>query len=77
VGLRDHLLVLLDLLSVCDVAIAASWRLTVPVVVQVEQLIAPLRYYSQCILEEGDDDQETADGRNIAVFRNSISHFVR
>ena len=41
--------------------------LTVPVIVQVEQLIAPLCYYSQCVLEESDDDQEAADGWEVSV----------
>lgn len=37
------------------------------VVLQVEQLVGPLGDDTESIFEEGDDDQETANGREIAV----------
>jgi hypothetical protein len=39
----------------------------VPVVAQVQQLVAPLRYYSESVLNEGDDNQKAANGGKIAV----------
>jgi hypothetical protein len=42
-------------------------HLTVTVVLQVEQLVGPLGDDTESIFEEGDDDQETANGREIAV----------
>lgn len=36
---------------------------TVPIVVEVCQLVVPLRDDPQCVLEEGDDDQESSNGR--------------
>jgi hypothetical protein len=38
-----------------------SWR-TVSVVVEIEQLVAPLCYYSEGVFEKCYDDEETADG---------------
>ena len=37
------------------------------VVVKVEQLVAPLCYYSDRILDEGDDNEESSDGREVAA----------
>jgi hypothetical protein len=39
----------------------------VAVVVQVEQLVAPLGDDAQRVFEEGDDDEEAADGGEVAV----------
>jgi hypothetical protein len=36
---------------------------TGPEVAQILQLIAPLCHYSESVFEEGDDDQESSDGR--------------
>lgn len=36
-----------------------------PVVVQVGELVTPLGDDAQGILEEGDDDEETANGRDV------------
>lgn len=45
----------------------ADWlALTVSVVVQVEELVAPLRHDAQRILEKGHDNQETTNCREIA-----------
>jgi hypothetical protein len=38
----------------------------VAVIVQIQQLVVPLRYYSDRILDEGYDDQEAADGGQVA-----------
>lgn len=38
-----------------------------PVIMQIHQLIAPLRENPQRILEEGDDDQEAADGGQVRL----------
>lgn len=43
--------------------------LTVPVVAQVEELVAPLRHDTESIFEEGNDDKKTANGRQVAVER--------
>ena len=42
---------------------------TMPIVAKVEELIVPLRGNSQAIFEEGDDDQESTNGRYISVLR--------
>lgn len=42
-------------------------RRTVSVVVQVGELVAPLGDDAQGILEESDDDEETANGRDVAA----------
>ena len=42
------------------------------VVVEIQQLVAPLRYYSERILDEGNDNEETTDGRKIAT-HDSVS----
>ena len=34
-----------------------------PVIVKIQKLVVPLSYYSYCIFEESDDDQESADER--------------
>lgn len=34
---------------------------------QVEQLVVPLCYYSEGVLDEGHDDEEAADGREVTV----------
>lgn len=39
---------------------------TVAVVVQVQQLVVPLCYYSDRVLNEGHNDQEAADGGQVA-----------
>lgn len=44
------------------------------VVVQVEQLVAPLRYYSQRIFEECNDDQEAAEGWEVSINCRSRQH---
>lgn len=46
------------------------WRwfaLTMSVVMEVDELIAPLRYYSQGILEKCHDDEKTADRWEVSV----------
>jgi hypothetical protein len=48
----------------------AEAHLTVAVVLQVKKLIGPLGDDTKSIFEEGDDDQETANGREIAVNRD-------
>lgn len=40
---------------------------TVAIVVKVENLVAPLCYYAQRILEERHDDEETADCGHVPV----------
>ncbi len=47
----------------------AGARLTVPVVAQVKELVAPLRHDAESILEEGNDDEESANGRQVTVER--------
>lgn len=47
------------------VGIAPGWILTVAVVVEVQQLVAPLGDDTERILEERDNDQETANGWEI------------
>lgn len=37
------------------------------VIVEIQQLVVPLGYYSERILDEGYDNQEAANGREIAV----------
>lgn len=44
-------------------------KLTVPEITQVQQLIAPLRKNPQTILNKSDNDQETANGRQITRIR--------
>lgn len=44
-------------------------RRNVTVVLQVEQLVGPLGDDTESIFEEGDDDQETANGREIGLDR--------
>jgi len=39
----------------------------VTVVVEVEKLVLPLCYYSEGILQEGDHDEEAANGGEIAT----------
>ena len=59
-----------DYISVQHAAIVLARMmllLTVPIIVQVKQLIAPLCYYPQCVLEESDNDQEASDGWEISV----------
>lgn len=36
------------------------------VITQVEKLVVPLGQYTQAVLEEGDDDQESADHRHVS-----------
>ena len=43
-------------------AAGGKW-LTMSVVVEIEKLVVPLRDYSYCVFEEGDDDQKSANGR--------------
>lgn len=38
-----------------------------PVVAQVEELVTPLRHDAQGILEEGNDDEESANGGKVSV----------
>lgn len=45
----------------------AQKRRTVSVVVQVGELVAPLGDDAQGILEESHDDEETANGRDVAI----------
>lgn len=47
-----------------------GWELTVTVVVEVEKLVAPLCYYAQSVLKEGNNNQETANCREIAINRD-------
>lgn len=42
--------------------------LTVAVVMQVDELVAPLCDDSQRVFEEGDDDEEASEGWQIAVY---------
>jgi hypothetical protein len=42
-------------------------RLTFPVIMQIQQLVAPLCQDSQGILEERDDDQESANGWQVST----------
>ena len=42
-------------------------ELTMPVVVEVEELVIPLRDNSQGVLDESADDQEASDGGNVSV----------
>lgn len=35
---------------------------------EIEQLVLPLCYYSEGVLEESDDDKEATNGRKKAVF---------
>ena len=42
-------------------------QLTMPVIMKVYQLIAPLRQNAQRILQESDDDQESADGGQVRL----------
>ena len=42
------------------------------IVMEVEELIVPLRDYSQGILEEGHDDEEAADGWQISVYMKAF-----
>jgi hypothetical protein len=39
----------------------------VSVVVEIEELVAPLRYYSQGIFEKCYNDEEAADGWEVSV----------
>lgn len=43
------------------------------VVMQISELIAPLGYYAQGIFEEGNDDQEAANGWKIAFLESIVS----
>lgn len=45
------------------------------IVVQVKQLVIPLCYYSDGVLNEGHDDQEAADGGQVAGGRAPVSAF--
>jgi hypothetical protein len=40
---------------------------TVSVVVQICELVTPLRYYAQCVLEESDNDQEAANCWKVSI----------
>ena len=51
------------------VSMAASRPRTVPVVVEIYQLVTPLRHYSQRVFDECDDDEEAADGGHISAQR--------
>jgi hypothetical protein len=42
-------------------------KLTMPIIMQIRQLIAPLRQNPQRILEESDDNQKAADGRQVRL----------
>ena len=56
-----------DVVSI-DVAWAWTWfALTVSVVMEVNELILPLRYYSQGIFEKCHDDEETTDCWEVSV----------
>jgi hypothetical protein len=46
---------------------------TVAVVVQVEELVVPLCYYSDDVLDEGYDDEEAADGWQVTVSNANLS----
>lgn len=48
------------------VGVERGMRRTVPVVMEVKQLVVPLRYYSQRIFEEGYDDQKAANGWEVS-----------
>jgi len=47
--------------------VAEGGKRTVSVVVQVGELVAPLGDDAQGILEEGDDDEETANRRDVTT----------
>lgn len=47
---------------------------TVAVVMQVEELVVPLCYYAQGILEEGDNNQESADHGHVSVQPSAQPH---
>lgn len=49
----------------CDAAAWGGVR-TAPVVPQVGELVGPLRNYTQRVLEEGDDNEEASNGREVA-----------
>lgn len=42
-------------------------KLTVPVVIEVEQLVVPLGHNAECILEESHDDQEAANRGEVSA----------
>lgn len=46
---------------------------TVSVVMEVCELIAPLGQNAQCVLEESDNNQEAADGREVPIKVNASS----
>ncbi len=46
---------------------------TVAVVMEVEKLVVPLCYYSQRILDEGDDDEEATDCGEVTGLRQAMS----
>lgn len=50
----------------CPVSKTQKGR-TVSVVVQVGELVAPLGDDAQSIFKEGDNDEETANGRDVAI----------
>ena len=44
-------------------------KLTMPIIMQIDQLITPLGYNPQRILQERHHDQEAADGRQVRLER--------
>lgn len=50
------------------------------VVVKIQQLVVPLGYYSERILDEGYDNQKAANGREVPVYtsiRSATLSYVR
>ena len=47
------------------------------IVVEVEELVAPLGDDAESILEERHDDQETSDGREVSKARAPVSSMAR
>jgi hypothetical protein len=47
--------------------------LTVAVIVKIQQLVAPLGDDSERILEEGNDNQESPDSRQVSTMRRRVS----
>lgn len=60
------------------VFISRVWgELTVPVITQVDQLVAPLGENAQRVLDKRDDDQEPADRGKVPVGENTVSEDSR
>ena len=51
--------------------------LTLSVVVQVQKLVAPLGHDTKRILKKSDNDEESADGREIPIPRSTRQQVLR